>query len=484
MLITTPQRHPHRSIRLSARVALVPLVLAAAAQSSCGSSRPQYDTTDNGDSPAGAGDTAVPGDGDGGGPSDGGGDGDGDGPGDGPGDGDGDGDDGNGSPENSSSATPSLGGNGDPCDTADDCTSGFCFSWSAGSVCSECTESEHCDIEGQSCVWDPVSGYRVCSAGLLGDLCNADTGCKDSVCHRRPDADFGLCSECRDADHCRDISGGINCTMDLSAGYYRCTSGALGEECYEPQDCASTICRPEGEEAGYGKCSQCIDDADCQASGEGLNCTNSQPENLDEPTYFNCSTGELGEMCDADAGCGLERCTEGHCSECKDAQQCRDEGTGLNCIYLAIERHEGWHRCSEGLPGEACTQDASCQAELHCTLQFEQVTCSHCAVDTDCGTGEVCAVGYPGDFRVCVSEASALQDAYCDVANSGELACAGHCVAVDPVGDDDTGLVPAVGACGECRPDANDCPAAKTCVAPVYISGIGIRGSSCEAHRR
>lgn len=376
-----------------------------------------------------------------------------------------------------------LAANGEDCGQNEECESGICAGVLAGQVCSECAADEHCPVDGQSCVFESSLGYRVCSAGQLGDLCQGDAGCEAGVCWRRPEAEFGLCSECRSASHCRDLGTGINCTMDLTAGWYRCSPGKLGEECQEQSDCLSALCRPEGPEAGYGKCSECTTDAQCQTSGQGLNCTNKIPEDLDDPTYFLCGDGQLGEMCEADTSCTGERCMQEHCSECQTPQQCRDEGQGRNCIYRTLQRHTGWHQCTPGDEGEPCTEAASCRPDLFCAPRFVDSTCAMCALDEHCESGEVCSVGYPHDTRVCVVANSLPSDTYCDPDGAGDRACTGFCVTL-PASDEsdpDAWPVEGVGVCGTCRPGASDCPTGQTCQTPTYSDALGATGSFCAA---
>ena len=370
-----------------------------------------------------------------------------------------------------------LANNGQDCSDGAECSSGICASILTGSVCSECADETDCPIDGQSCVYDSIAGYRRCSLGELGDSCQGDAGCSEGVCRVPPKQASGLCSECRDGQQCRDAGTGLSCTMDVTAGYYRCNDGSLGHECYDPADCQSALCRPEGEEAGYGKCSECITDEQCQSSSQGVNCTNKIPEDLDDPTYFFCSTGELGEMCESDLGCSDHRCTEEHCSECKDAKQCRDENKGRNCMYRSIMRHTGWHICTEGNAGEPCTEDESCLPELACAPQFDTITCAECATNTDCSDGMVCGVNYPGDNRACVTPKTLPKDRYCDPSLANHAECEGYCIEIAAGTDpEDPWPVAGVGVCGDCQSETDDCSPGETCVAPEYTKGVGVTG--------
>ncbi|TPV92730.1 MAG: hypothetical protein B7733_24230 [Myxococcales bacterium FL481] len=373
--------------------------------------------------------------------------------------------------------------NGENCDDSNECQSGYCSIALIGAVCSDCTDSADCPIVGQDCVFDNTLGYRVCSLGELGDTCLSDAACSDGVCRIRPTDTVGLCSDCRNAQHCRDTGAGINCSNDLAFGYYRCSDGSLGEECYDPVDCASTLCRPEGEEAGYGKCSECLSDEDCRSSGAGLNCTNKVPENLDDPTYYLCGTGQLGEKCETDAACVGERCVAGHCSECKTAQQCRDEGQGRNCVYRSTLRHSGWHRCTEGEIGDVCDVPESCRPELFCAERWTDAACAECGEDADCPAGDVCALPLQGGTRVCIPANSSPTGSYCDLSGPADESCEGYCVALDPSpqAETDPHAWPAigVGACGSCRPGQNDCLAGEICVPPSYSEALGATGSRC-----
>lgn len=398
---------------------------------------------------------------------------------------------------------------GQGCDDEQGCQSDHCTKRSEESrrgTCSECGTDEDCRESGAglSCGFDREQGFYACSAGALGDRCEDDAGCQEGKCHAvggGPGGGGGVCSLCLDDMECRDAGTGLNCTRndpaDDSPRYYECSDGALGERCESNESCAEMKCRMRSADSTSGTCSKCLDDQGCRDDGTGLNCVFKPSEVEDDPEYYDCSDGALGERCEANESCADAKChldsadaTRGTCSACLDAAECRASGDGTNCSFLDSQDPEDsqYWACSEGALGERCIAAEDCADASPCVELLDGLsTCSECAVDGDCGSGQLCHMlfnfGGGGDnasYHTCVDEGSVANDELCRADTSGESACEGHCVAIDPDAADGDFPPAHFGACGSCRPDvADDCAAGETCRPPRFGQG-GVRGSTCE----
>lgn len=192
-----------------------------------------------------------------------------------------------------------------------------------------------------------------------------------------------------------------------------------GSECGGDTQCESGVCNEPFP--GFGICSDCRSDGDCQQSGDGVNCT------INDSGWYACSAGNLGEECESDAGCG------------------------------------------DGL---------SCEEIINFGGVFALTACSNCADSSECGANEICAPVVQLDgfslsgYRDCVAPGSIANDLLCDDNAEGDLACAGLCAPVD------TGFAGAIGVCGDCETDA-DCLVGQNCIAGSVGQG-GLSGNSCQ----
>lgn len=193
----------------------------------------------------------------------------------------------------------------------------------------------------------------------------------------------------------------------------------LGGQCGFDGECESGICNQPFP--GFGICSECGSDADCQQSGDGVNCT------IGDAGYYTCSTGNLGEECESDA---------------------------------------------------ACSGDLTCELIVSLGGFIELTACSNCGDSSECDMGNLCAPvvdldGFNlGGYRDCVAPGSIPNDSICDDTAEGDLACAGLCAPVD------TGFGADIPICGDCETDA-DCAMGETCVAGMAGQG-GLAGNSCQ----
>ncbi|MEE9386557.1 MAG: hypothetical protein V3V08_24340 [Nannocystaceae bacterium] len=309
-----------------------------------------------------------------------------------------------------------------------------------------------------------------------GSSCDFNEQCESQKCWFHDGvAVWGHCGDCLSDAECSDATLGVNCTGMFDGQPPHCSDGAVGEACESDSACAAGLCTIA--HYGYGRCDACGSDQDCREAGIGLNCTYSR-----ELGVSVCGEGALGESCDSHEGCADEACTDARCSMCRDSQQCRDSGTGANCtrVFEPIE----WiffHQCLPGELGERCDEAEACLNGWCASTPIGR-RCSGCQTTDDCDASadEVCHLqhAYPPDsetpdYRSCVPAQSIPNDAYCDLANGGGDACAGHCVWAKLVSSEKE-----LGLCGECRPDEpDDCPTGATCV-PLELSPE--KGTACE----
>jgi hypothetical protein len=192
--------------------------------------------------------------------------------------------------------------------------------------------------------------------------------------------------------------------------------GNLGEMCSTDGDCAEDLFCNGVPALGYGICSACGSDADC----DGGNCT------LTQSGYFECGDGSLGQMCETD-----EACTEGaYCAEVVDL------GGLVNGNF-----------------------------------------CSSCKDDSHCMDGQLCAPMIEfmdlmniGGQRSCVDPKSVPNDQVCDHEGNGDEACMGVCSTASLMG-----LIE-IGVCGECETDADCMDGVCT---PAELGFGGVVGSTC-----
>ncbi|MEE9385550.1 MAG: fimbrillin family protein [Nannocystaceae bacterium] len=309
-----------------------------------------------------------------------------------------------------------------------------------------------------------------------GSSCDFNEQCESQKCWFHEGVSvWGHCGDCLTDAECAETSLGLNCTGMFDGQPPHCSDGGVGEACQSDSACAAGHCTIA--HYGYGQCDACDSDQGCQEAGVGLNCTYSRDLGVSV-----CSDGALGESCDAHKGCADKACTDGHCSMCRDAQQCRDSGEGANCarVFEPVE----WlffHQCLPGELGEKCEEPEAC-LDGWCASTPTGRRCSGCQTTDDCDTtaDEVCHLRhtYPSslevpDYRSCVAARSIPNDAYCDLANAGGDACAGHCVWAKLVASEKE-----LGLCGECRPEEpDDCPDGGTCL-PLILSPE--QGTACE----
>ncbi|HVI01792.1 MAG TPA: hypothetical protein VM869_23920 [Enhygromyxa sp.] len=192
-----------------------------------------------------------------------------------------------------------------------------------------------------------------------------------------------------------------------------------------------------------------------------------------------------GSACTGNLECASLQCDVipflgGLCGECNEDSDCVDGGcTSQNPFALEPSK------CNFGELGGGCQSDVACMPGLECSTVFnllgviELNTCSECLSDGNCLDGQICVpvFDFPayGGARTCMPPNSLPSDAYCDLENDGDLACASTmCSPADVMG------LAQIGACGECKTDA-DCGAG-TCIPATFdLNTAEITGSLCDS---
>ncbi|MGB1700287.1 MAG: hypothetical protein ACPHRO_10055, partial [Nannocystaceae bacterium] len=121
-----------------------------------------------------------------------------------------------------------------------------------------------------------------------------------------------------------------------------------GSQCAGDGECESGICNQPFP--GFGICSDCRSDSECQSSGDGVNCT------LNDSGWYACSAGNLGEQCESDAGCGDGLSCEEivnfggffaltACSNCADTSECDADNICAPVVALEGFDISGYRDC-------------------------------------------------------------------------------------------------------------------------------------------
>ena len=207
--------------------------------------------------------------------------------------------------------------------------------------CVDCRNDSQC-AAGQICVEEEcVQGCR----SNFPRSCEDPDDCPDEHCsparpictNRGPNG--GTCRQCSSDNHCVDYGFGNTCVDN------ECTS-----TCDSNRPCVDGVC-----DQASGQCVECLEDANCGASG------------------LICEARQCVQGCRDDSGCGQAQiCTDNACvSGCRNDQGC---GDGQLCLEGQCERGDcrGLGDCD---PGERCVNN-------FCG--------SPCGRDADCGVGAIC----------------------------------------------------------------------------------------------
>jgi hypothetical protein len=213
-----------------------------------------------------------------------------------------------------------------------------------------------------------------------------------------------------------------------------------------------------------------------EGDGDGDDSGDGDGDNGGLPNGFTCT---VDDEC-ASLQCQVIPFLGGQCGECNEDSDCMNGGCTDHNPFVA----EGSH-CNFGELGGGCEDDGACSLGLECSTVMslfgilEVTTCGECLSDDSCPDGLICAPLFSfqayGGARTCVLPNSLPHDAYCDIENNGDLACAsGICSPADIMG------LAQVGTCGECHTD-DDCGDG-TCVPATFTLDTGaLTGSWCDA---
>jgi hypothetical protein len=334
--------------------------------------------------------------------------------------------------------------------------------------------------DGDTSTTDPATSETTGDLKANGEACEEASECQGGFCTQT----FGakVCGECDSDLGCQESGAGLNCTLESAAdpSFLRCSTGALGEDCESDAGCEGGKCHlVETDWGTFGVCGECRNDQECQDSGAGLACTDKENNGV---TYPQCSSGALGEACEADSSCESMICADAGafggnvCSQCRADQDCVDAGTGKNCTAVEDDAGLTFLGCSSGMLGESCDSDAGCDG-TKCASFGDAMICSNCAQDSDCAADQACALAADEDKNIrrdCVVLASVADDGLCFASGTSEV-CVNHCVVAFADFNADLGV------CSACRPDheSEDCAADEKCTPPSFDAGM-LKGAFCE----
>jgi hypothetical protein len=194
----------------------------------------------------------------------------------------------------------------------------------------------------------------------------------------------------------------------------------------------------------------------------------------------------MGGTCTVDEECASCNCylvpfLSGQCGQCNEDADCADS-TGGGCTPPNPFMSSG-STCNMGEAGGGCETSDVCQDGLSCGIVLDLLgliqisTCGECESDADCDAPQICApVVIVEEFNgqnTCIDVDSLPQNSFCNLEGNGDDACTDFCSEVDIMG------IAQVGACGECRDDA-DCDMNQTCMFGEFVLESGMLvGSVC-----
>ncbi|MFH1532981.1 MAG: glycine-rich protein, partial [Pseudomonadota bacterium] len=315
----------------------------------------------------------------------------------------------------------------DPCETNDDCLSGWCVGHMGEDVCTlqcqtECPPGWGCEqVPGTApdFVWVCISRHaNLCLPCATGTDCKGAAGADDVCVDYGPEGSFcgGQCDtddDCPWGFSCADTHTVVGvetrqCVAD--AGVCPCTEKSVALTLFTP-------CTVEGEAGtcdGKRVCTtEGLSDCDAPVPSEELcdGLDNDCDGDTDEPlevggNYINlCDDGNpcTTDSCDGAGGCSHASLAGGECVDgdaCTVGDHC-EEGV---CTGLPIV-------CDDDDP---CTDD-SCDGFGGCQVTFNQASCD----DGDpCTVADLCSSGACGGFAV---DCQCLTDADCAPLEDGDL---------------------------------------------------------------
>lgn len=217
-----------------------------------------------------------------------------------------------------------------PCTTDADCTAGeqdpigrrpYCVidahypsgDCTGGRVGDSCRDNDDC-LPGNRCIAIREDGKRACADGIdaHGSACNVDADCDNQRCfHASTSLAVGLCSDGKPGAPCVTDNGiclgDAHCiaviSSELGPNGSVCSSGDVGDPCYENSDCKSKHCPTALD-------SVCIAGVPGDACFDALDCEDGfcGPRPRSGQDIKRCTTGGVGQPCATDADCKSNHC--------------------------------------------------------------------------------------------------------------------------------------------------------------------------------
>jgi Cellulose binding domain len=314
------------------RIGVLALAALTAAAAGCGGSEARRAPLDAGGSDVAA---DLPGAGQGGGPG---------------ADAGGGGSGGGGAPEGGAGALE-----GQPCKTAGECASSFCF-------------------DGVCCKTDCSGACRSCAgAGSVGTCLPVGPGTDDprGVCTDEGATGCGHDGHCDGAGSCRFYSNGLPCRGTSCVGSTLTASSRCDGQgacvAASGQPCDPYVCGADAQ------ClTTCTKDADCKA---GSVCTNNR-----------CGLAPIGATCGSDGDCNSGICAQGVCCATACTGTCRScavAGSAGTCTNVPAGA-DPLAQCADG-GATTCGTDGTCDGNGQCR---NYVTGTVCQAATCAGTTE------------------------------------------------------------------------------------------------
>jgi hypothetical protein len=337
-------------------------------------------------------------------------------------------------------------GAADGCTQNSDCCSNICV----GVACACAAFNVDCTRDTGCCSGICDSGKCACSGA--GVACQGDSECCSNLCSD------GLCACAVTGSSCQN--GGDCCCGVCVSGACGCAEGTcqpnqvcVNFACCTP-DCAGKTCGSDGCEGSCGPCCEtgiaCASDDDC-CSGQcqGGVCACLEPGNSCQADTECCSNSclegkctclETGASCQSDGDCCSDICKDGKCGctadSCPPQQVCVDGACcAPNCTNKSCGDDGCGGVCGTCPDGQACAPfqapagtfyvcglEGACPADIPscsppncvgpsksqacfcspttsgdpaCVVAIDTVT--NCTSDSDCASGQVCAVTCVGN---------------------------------------------------------------------------------------
>ncbi|MCB9706988.1 MAG: hypothetical protein H6711_34425 [Myxococcales bacterium] len=265
-----------------------------------------------------------------------------------------------------------------------------------------------------------------------------------------------------------------------------CLSGCAGDDSKTSAGSTSSAsATTDGETSTSGSTSTSSSSSDSSTSASSSSSTSDASSSTSDASSSSGGTGGLpdGGACVSDGECMSGHCyvitfLGGTCGECFIDSDCAGGGCSPPNPFDGTPP-----MCNKGEAGGGCETSEVCMPGLECATVVDLLgliqisTCGECVTDAACDPGDLCApdvdlANFKGQ-NTCIPPGTMPQDAYCDLAGSGDEACmSGICSTVDVMG------IAQIGACGECDTDA-DCQGGTCMLGTFDLDTATLVGSTC-----